>query len=1611
MKVASDWEYEKEKRKFTAKDFSGPKPGKFTASDFENGTWQDKFQSKVEASPVETEPERPSLSKTIGNVGDTIGNIGSSIGTGVKKAANWIGNAGKWLGKNLAAGAADYSNSFYNALQSIGGDKVPGLNKLLDYGDRATEQVQKQGGTDIGSQVVRSIPGAAQSAALAIMSGGTSLAPKLGATGAEAVRQASLQMLKNPAFVNSALQSYGSTYGQARDAGAGRLPAIKAGIMNAIPNAMIEVSGGLEQIPQRAGQGLLKNIGKSALEEAGEEALQYPFEGMAKKASYAPNTPILSTKQDAVINPLQMGQNALVGGLAGGLLGGAGEVSNNVFSKLQRPIPNIQTNADAEPVFYADQYGNITDNIRQVPQLQLPAGPEIQQTSKPFTPDYFTDPYGNTANQMEALPKLLTAPEKKYQDIKLDYKPVSDEFDFLSETQKTTGPQIFKGELDSRDWQTFTDRKSKSISETFPDLKGYIQDEANYLLGEMDSSVKAQRYAVKGGVGQGSNMEWGGVSRTVSPVLEQFLDKKYTYAQIGKALQDIRDGKGKSALAKRVELAIDQGLTSGRTAIDGYQIPPNIDYINDRNAAQGSDILNMPEFDDTENEILGTVGEENFTGYLSQLQSKYDNIVNVVTERLRETDLPEDETNKLISETLGMIDEFKSLESGINAAKRLQRKLSQRDQVNSRPKPDTAGQGNTQKTQQPVQAESKTVKLKLPYESFVDNRERFSANRITPGELSNLNRMGLQPNIVNPLSKLNPPIQQPDYQAAAVERTFPFTLTSAENPLSKLNPPISRRIEPVLRPIQSQAPQSENLSTGQNGGRVQATWNNQPVEITKYAGTKKGKDYVYIRGRDVSVPLDEISFNAQQGQLSMFPDQKPPVGTKEFNAQRRQDLDSTMQGLLQTSDQAKDKAGWRLARETQERNSIDVFGREAGQKINETVFRPVHENEARRTRFVNRYIERVKNLNLTKEESKAVQAFGEGKVSESELSSNVNKAKVKSAVQEFRKIYNELYELSNDVLTKNGYKPVEYRKDYFPHFEDPEDPFVNAMKKLGFKVDNMELPTDIAGITHYFRPGKKWFGNFLRREGDKTTYDALEGFERYINGVSDVIYHTYDIQRLRAFEKAIRYKYAPDTVKKRIEEIESNNDLSYDEKRAAIDEMFGVKQGHLGSYVTNLREYTDTLAGKKSISDRNMEHKLGRGFYNTITNLENQVSRNMVGWNLSSWMTNFIPIAQAGGGIKTKNLLKAAYDTVSNYAKDDGFIDRSTFLTNRKGTERLTETALEKIAKAGIKPMEWVDEFTSQLITRGKYLDEIDSGKSPKEAMRKADAYAAGAIADRSKGALPTAFNTKNPLAKLFTQFQVEVNNQYSFLFKDLPRETKEKGIAWLAGAIMKFMIGSFLYNELYEKMTGRRPTLDPIGSIKRTIESEEPLRTAAEEIGEQTPFVGGVLGGGRLPISAALPDLPGMLQGETTWQKEIQKPLTYLLSPFGGGGQAKKTIEGLRAYNQGGSLTDSGRMRYPIEQTPANQWRTGLFGQYSTPEARDYFGSGASPLGPNQTAAVLQSEDPQADFERFMFQRKMDSIADQIKAVAQDQSLNQTEKDKRIAELRDKIFELRAAQ
>ena len=734
----------------------------------------------------------------------------------------------------------------------------------------------------------------------------------------------------------------------------------------------------------------------------------------------------------------------------------------------------------------------------------------------------------------------------------------------------------------------------------------------------------------------------------------------------------------------------------------------------------------------------------------------------------------------------------------------------------------------------------------------------------------------------------------------------------------------------------------------------------------------------------------------------------------------------------------KDKSnGLKYQRETMERNMFDIIpNKKEAQKMIDTYFEPIHESEANKQRFINKYNDKIKELNLNKYESEAVQLLGEEKynpdfnkdnVSEvlDRVTKNINdgkvdKTKVEKAIETFRGIYDELFDLENQALKENGYPEKPYRKGYFPHFVDAE-PISNVEKfldKFGFKVDRRPLPTDIAGITEQFVPGKTWNRSALRRKTDTTTYNALKGFDTYISQAADNIFHTDNIQKLRALENEIRYQYSDEGIKARIDEVYNNDVLTQDEQQAAIEKIFEQVENPMPNLVTELRRYTNGLANKKSEADRSAEQRYGRQLYSTVNAIENRFGANAVGLNIGSALTNFIPITQAYSQVSTKNMGRAVVDTIKSYIDSDGFVDSSTFLTNRLNqSEKLYKTSLEKISDKTSFLFNAIDDVTSNIVVRGKYLENLDSGMSVQEAMKNADRFGANVMADRSKGAMPTLFNEKSPITKAFTQFQLEVNNQYSYMFKDLPRDMKDKGVASLALAFFKMFIAAFLYNKASEEITGRKPAFSPIDiaiDAYKTFSDEntataDKIINVGKDIAEELPFVGGYLGGGRIPVSGALPDAEntfkaatGLVTGEmdsnkalSTLGKELSKPAYYLVPPFAGG-QLKKTTEGVSTVSKGGSYSVDSKgnetLQFPVENANAGDYvKAGLFGKYALDNAKEYANRGYKSLNAKQTQIYKEAKIPYKELLDYIDQG-LTSKEDKISYI-DEQDLNENQK------------------
>ena len=688
------------------------------------------------------------------------------------------------------------------------------------------------------------------------------------------------------------------------------------------------------------------------------------------------------------------------------------------------------------------------------------------------------------------------------------------------------------------------------------------------------------------------------------------------------------------------------------------------------------------------------------------------------------------------------------------------------------------------------------------------------------------------------------------------------------------------------------------------------------------------------------------------------------------------------------------------SRETMERNSYDIFGkdnRDKAEQLNDEYFAPVHKAVADRTNYVNTMRQQVADLHLSKHESALVQMALEGRNDVAAEYIKNNKIKVTSKLQKnvadgvatFQAIYKELYESLNETLLSNGMEPVRARKNYAPHFvKDKPDTLLSRIRySFGWGKDSsVNIGTDIAGITDDFKPGKKWFGNLLQREGELTDYDAVAGFDRYIETAGDVIFLTDSVQQLRSLEDALRYRLSDEGTKEKVNQIRNDRSLNalerhqeiqdaYDSNTDNIQKLYNQKKQGMGGYVSNLHEYINNLAGKKARADRGWEEMIGRQMYTVAKNVEGRVAANMIAMNPGSWITNFIPITQATGEVSTANLIKAMRDTVKSAVKDDGFTDGSVFLTNREGTQFLDRTLTRKISDIAGMPMEAIDHFTSNVVTRAKYLQNIQDGMDVQEAFDNADTFAANLMADRSKGAQPTAFNSVNPIRKVFTMFQLEVNNQLSYLFKDLPRA--KQSVPKLAWAYTKVFTGAYLFNAVYHQLTGRDSAFDPIGMItdafgfdpfddddKKKKSGVDIALDLGKNVAEQVPFVGGLLGGGRVPISAAFPDFGKLIEEHENGYdnkrialdaaKSAANSAAYLLLPFGGGA-VKKALEGAATVYAGGSysLDKNGEkiLQFPqYGQSPRDWAQAMLFGKSSLPGAQEWADDDYNSLNADET-------------------------------------------------------------
>lgn len=554
-----------------------------------------------------------------------------------------------------------------------------------------------------------------------------------------------------------------------------------------------------------------------------------------------------------------------------------------------------------------------------------------------------------------------------------------------------------------------------------------------------------------------------------------------------------------------------------------------------------------------------------------------------------------------------------------------------------------------------------------------------------------------------------------------------------------------------------------------------------------------------------------------------------------------------------------------------------------------------------------------------------------------------------------RAFYDDAFDQQNLTLVENGHRPIDKRKNYFPHMGRTTTGLQDFLDTVRGIPDT--VPVEIAGLTGTFKPGKPFTSHLLERMGMYTEFDAIRGFNTYVQAAADLIYYTPAIQRLRQLESAIR------------------------------DNSAGSQNADFVSWLTN---YTNQVANKKSGFDRSFEEIGGRAVYSVTDRLTRWFGAASVAGSLSSSLSNVIGLLSAIPSLDNRYLARGLWETLANGinsigvtpGESDGFSDQFAFLVRRnRAYESILTTELAKTKRLGSKILgaafTTMDKLATETAARTKYHELMAKGYTYAEAVKETDKFLTQVFAERSKGMSAALYNIKS--LKPFSQFTLETMNQLSH-FRDIDRqgvgekvdeiirknggkvdgidwsepENALKGVEWKAGLRkLIYLLLMALWGELVTRpLLGRDQTWNVLGMGKDFAADlkQDGLGTAtknlATSVAEQAPYGNLIMPlitgeeAGRVPAMGGIDKVRSFISAvgdeDMSFGDKAMSGFQAAASFIPGGGQASKSIRGGLAWKKDGSYTTSGRLRYPIAEN--NLVQAVLFGPSAVaPEGYDW--------------------------------------------------------------------------
>lgn len=1376
---------------------------------------------------------------------------------GVTQAANGFAQTLGWLPGNALKELGWENNPFSNlaeAQQQIADAAQEYYGKNMQNGTKGQKIAD-----EIGTSTVAALP----QAILAMMTMGGSAEAQLAADGAKTAatlpgivgsaktsavttRQMAQAMAKDPNFWLAFSQVAGQNYQGAKADGASDWEANAFAMANGLVNAAVEVAGGIQKLPGelRVSESALKSWIKSAAEEGQEEVVQGVLERALQNLTYNKGNKIYSKEdENAVLNPVTGAKEFGLGMTVGGILGGGQTIVGKAAGLARGAAGNVQTDVRELP---REQTVQENENLRTEESTQEPDNPvqEAQVTEARELPAEQTSAETQTAEARE-LPMGQVSAESQMREL----------------------PTV----------ETQAKSKNERTSEAMP-----LLPERSEIAGSQGLPVRADNAVYK--VVEIPQEKIDEISAYVDSVESATARKKYK--RIIKDLFMGKTFKNANTLANGLYYEIGVGskgigeiISRQPVSADTLAMLEQLDEIVENAKWMASEPskhtarhLKRTDIFETQamfGELPGVarmrvnVGDQgNNLYFLTNEKTEASNSQPRNNDRWKRGIESEASASDMVSESKRDVKGAQAKESARTAAEGYAREHGLLTGEN------TSGSAVEENARVMHEAQENEAK-----------RQKLRDNPVEPG--THAEKMGVKiSHPFAPITNVDDLVTEAKYAKKASR--------DLEKKIRELNPtPAEKEFAQGI---------AKGASFDSDGNIVGGTYTAEQIPTTMSKEKVTRLAYYYMAQNDYVGKL---------------------IRSRKYAAQRQ--WQGKLEEFFGTSDDRKLPGALSLQVNTMQRNVEKIFGKELGKKINEEFFDPILENSAEKIRFINRMFDRVRGFDLSKSESALVQRVIEGTAAADQVSkldpdtqrrvtatatstdmkmtaaeanisreemelaerykawldtqarlqdADVDAKKIEEAAEEYKKAYNEFYDMINEFLVSHGYDPIGYVKGYAPHMqpEKVQEGTAKFLKLIGIDAQVSELPTAIAGRTDSFRPGKQWDPYFLERtktSNDNVEYDAVGGYESYVNYMANVLYHTDDIMKLREMSKYFRGKYARDGIGDRIAQAREMHNASLEQKIGFLESADRIAEGtrlteeqadaaldkyidslfeningmtKYGQFVSVLDDYTNKLAGKQTKVDRVFEDKFGRNFLNLGNKLSTIFGQSTIVGNLSSALNQTAQIPMLAAEVGAGNVAEAVRDIVTGETKVDGWEGASDFLTGKRGIDQLTETeGLGKVMDFAAIPFAAVDDVASRVIVRAKYLQEVKNGATYEEAMRTADEYASRMVGNRIQGAKPMAFEDKNVFSKALTTFQLEVANAWSHISHDLPMEfqtiakTQGKNVAVkkFAGLAMKYLLEAFLFNRLTEWIYGGTPApFDVIGYVTGAIGAGEGLST-----------------------------------------------------------------------------------------------------------------------------------------------------------------------------------------